>query len=425
MTKLAELKIVKDEVIKNFPFKKILIYADYNCTTGFGVVAENIINNWRQKKDVAITILAINDFSQKAYRKFNNVEVIPCLPNEKHDPFARLKFLKMLYHGDFDFVFCLNDVEILNQLSPHIKDIKERHKKANKISFKICGYFPIDSSINPSDVDAIHCFDALVTYTNYGKKIVLEANKSIKFIDTVGHGASNDFFALNKENKSFIDFKKKMFGSSLVIGSVNRNQVRKDVGCILLAFYKLKEQKPELDVKLYLHMNPKDAMGVNLFRAASRLGLIVDKDIILPSSFNENAGVSSKKLNMIYNCFDVFVTTTTAEGWGLTISEAMLAKIPVIAPVHTAISEITKNGKLVFPLTDLREMIFVADYEKVRYVSCPNEVCARIIEVLEKTQSLNAKEKKKLNKKLYDAEKQIKSLSWDAVAEKLYANLIK
>jgi glycosyltransferase involved in cell wall biosynthesis len=36
-----------------------------------------------------------------------------------------------------------------------------------------------------------------------------------------------------------------------------------------------------------------------------------------------------------------------AEGWGLTITEAMAVKLPIICPIHTSISEITNDGKLV------------------------------------------------------------------------------
>jgi glycosyltransferase involved in cell wall biosynthesis len=37
---------------------------------------------------------------------------------------------------------------------------------------------------------------------------------------------------------------------------------------------------------------------------------------------------------------DLLITTTTGEGWGLSITEAMASKLPVVAPNHTACREI-------------------------------------------------------------------------------------
>jgi len=89
----------------------------------------------------------------------------------------------------------------------------------------------------------------------------------------------------------------------------------------------------------------------------------------LPDGFNENKGFEISTLNEIYNTFDCYITTTTAEGWGLTVTEAMATKTPVICPIHTSLKEITNNGEIVIPINILHPIVYTKDYEKIRYKS--------------------------------------------------------
>ena len=50
-------------------------------------------------------------------------------------------------------------------------------------------------------------------------------------------------------------------------------------------------------------------------------------------------------LNQIYNSIDVMYVATLGEGWGLTITEAMAAYCPVLAPRNTTIPEILGEGR--------------------------------------------------------------------------------
>ncbi len=92
-----------------------------------------------------------------------------------------------------------------------------------------------------------------------------------------------------------------------------------------------------------------------------------NKDIFFPENYSENKGVDVKELNVIYNTFDCFVTSTTAEGWGLTVTEAMATETPTIVPYHTSLQEITNNGFNAIAHRDFDTVVFVNDGTKVRY----------------------------------------------------------
>ena len=58
-------------------------------------------------------------------------------------------------------------------------------------------------------------------------------------------------------------------------------------------------------------------------------------------------------LNNIYNASDVYLTTTLGEGWGLTLTEAMATKTPIICPLSTSFIEITAHGHRACALENL------------------------------------------------------------------------
>jgi glycosyltransferase involved in cell wall biosynthesis len=359
----------------------ILIFSDYNCSTGFGIVGTKLIEELQKDDRYIIVIHAVNDFSEAPYNVGENTKVFPAHLNDKNDYFGRIEFLRRLFDIDWDLCFVLNDVEIIHQLMPHINIVKKEKLKQNRKLFKLACYFPIDSPVLPEVVQHFHDIDMPITYTEYAKTMIENLNPKIEGkIKILSHGVdSAKIFPVDKTETHKI--KKEIFGDIdddvFIFGTVNRNQVRKDMGCILIAFYLLKNTLEDSQkVVLYMHCNPLDSKGFNMLVACERLGLKVGKDVFFQKGFNENNGVSIEELNLIYNIMDVFVTTTTAEGWGLTVTEAMATKTPIICPLHTSLTEITQQGKLVEAIYVDHCAIFLGDFENIRNISNPNHVSA-------------------------------------------------
>ena len=91
------MKVVHTKKTKKDQPVNILFYGDFNCTTGFGNVSTKLIENWSKNKNFNITILAINDLTEKPYNYKENVMVIPCLAvdvDEAFMPFAALRVTK-------------------------------------------------------------------------------------------------------------------------------------------------------------------------------------------------------------------------------------------------------------------------------------------------------------------------------------------
>ena len=100
------------------------------------------------------------------------------------------------------------------------------------------------------------------------------------------------------------------------------------------------------DILFYLHMSHND-VGGNLLVMADNYGLKQGTDYIFPNPnvFSPDKGLPIEILNGIYNVSDAVITTTLGEGWGLSITEAMATKTPMIGPDNTSLHEILANNR--------------------------------------------------------------------------------
>jgi glycosyltransferase involved in cell wall biosynthesis len=402
--------------------KSLLVYADWNCTTGFGAVAKELVDEWAKDKKLSIVIFGLNDMSGNIYDYLPNVKVIPALvtgdKDTQKDSYRRIELLKLIYQNDFDAIFFLQDVEVINTMEEQLKDVKNTKRKENRPNFKSMIYFPVDSEPRLADLKVLSFFDEVVTYTEYAKSVMkpLILDTQFKKIKIIPHGTnSSDFYPYSDADK--LKAKKEMFGSEdiFVFGSVNRNQVRKDFGSLIMGFAMFKHTSGA-NALLYLHCNPIDPMGINIYRLCERVGLEVGKDVILPKDYSENKGCTLEELNKIYNSFDCFITTTTAEGWGLTVTEAMATKTLVICPKHTSLTEITNNGENTLNFMFSQQAVFVNDFEKIRFTTNPLEV-KTLCEVAYGLKNDEPELQEMVKVKIENAYNKVSGMKWEGIAK--------
>jgi glycosyltransferase involved in cell wall biosynthesis len=246
----------------------------------------------------------------------------------------------------------------------------------------------------------------------------LVSDTQFKKIKVIPHGCNTtDFFPLTEEEK--LQAKLELLGEgnedTFLFGSVNRNSARKDLASLIMGFAMFKHTS-QANAVLYLHCNPLDPSGINIFRLCDRVGLEVGKDIIVPKDYNENKGYDVAKLNRIYNAFNCFITTTTAEGWGLTITEAMATKTLVVCPKHTSLTEISDNGENTISFMYLQQSVFVNDFEKIRFTSNPVEV-STIMGVVYNLRHDEQEIQDLATTKIQNAYDKVSAMSWELVAK--------
>lgn len=100
------------------------------------------------------------------------------------------------------------------------------------------------------------------------------------------------------------------------------------------------------DTHLYLHCEPLG--GMNLVRMAAKIGLDPDKIHTL-DSYSNYFGVPASRMRDTYNSFDVLLSPSLGEGFGIPVIEAQAQNVPVIVNNATAQPELVKAG---YVLTD-------------------------------------------------------------------------
>lgn len=368
--------------------KRILIYGDYSCATGFSTVTTAILRQLQNTyKDAMIDVVAINwygDLLPEDYEiqkkeagqiietermingkieirkvrktKFErkNTTVYSAFHHDgKEDLYGRNAFASMVHHFSYDLVFMIQDIPVFYQLLEMMKTFRQGKKAANHKQFKVMVYFPVDGTmLLPEWFENFDIIDKIVAYTDYAKQEVLKVRPDLK-ISVIHHGINREqFFYINSPEVE--EFREVYFGAEnkdkFIISNINRNQTRKDIPTTILAFQEYRNVYNK-EAFLYLHMNPQDPQGWDLYTLLRQTNLVYGQDYMFPSKEHLETPPEPEFLNMIYNASDAYLTTTTGEGFGLTILEAMATKTPVIAPLHTSIAEINGHRGRMYLIT--------------------------------------------------------------------------
>ena len=202
---------------------------------------------------------------------------------------------------------------------------------------------------------------AISKQTKNINKIVLGEKAKDKIIEYVPHGINEDqFFPIDENHKSWEQLqvaKKQLFGDKEyehVFFFNSRNIRRKNVSNLIAAYSLFKENLPEDKkdkVALVLHTQPVDGNGTDLF-AVRDLFLGNDDSV----RFSQGK-LSVEGMNFLYNLADITVLPSNAEGWGLALTESMMAGTMIMATVTGGMQDQMrfedKNGNWFIPTAEI------------------------------------------------------------------------
>ena len=167
-------------------------------------------------------------------------------------------------------------------------------------------------------------------------KIVLGEKAENKIISYVPHGLNHKTFKpLEKDNPELVEFKKDLFKGKeydFVAFYNSRNIRRKQVPDTIWSFVQFVDQLPLEEAKkcaLVLHTQKVDNNGTDL---PAVIDMLCGDDERYNIIFSENR-LSPEEMNLLYNSTDVQIQLTSNEGWGLSLTEAMLVGNPIVANV--------------------------------------------------------------------------------------------
>ncbi len=175
-------------------------------------------------------------------------------------------------------------------------------------------------------------------------KLVLGDQVEGKILRYVPHGVDPSVFypirSTPEEQQSFNEFKSTIFGErefDFVAFFNSRNIRRKQPGDIVLGyrlFCDMIGKEKANKCALLMHTNPIEEQGTDLIATKNAVG-----DPELNNIFFSANKLSEKQMNLLYNLADVNVLVSSAEGWGLSVTEATMAGTMSIVNVTGGIQD--------------------------------------------------------------------------------------
>jgi len=182
-------------------------------------------------------------------------------------------------------------------------------------------------------------------------KLVLGDKAKDKLISYVLHGLNHDIFKpLDKNDPNFKAFKQNMFKGKefeFVMFFNSRNIRRKQIPDTLLAYKLFIDGLSEEQAKkcaFLLHTQIVDDNGTDLGAVCE---FLFDNNPKYNIIFSQHP-LGPEQMNYLYNMSDVQILLTSNEGWGLSLTEAILAGNPIIANVTGGMQDqmrFVRNGK--------------------------------------------------------------------------------
>ena len=168
---------------------------------------------------------------------------------------------------------------------------------------------------------------AISKQTKFINEVVLGEKAASKIIKYIPHGLNPEIF---KPVEVPPQIKENIIGDKEFVVFFNSRNIRRKSIPDLIWSYRIFIEKLSVEERkkclLLLHTQPIDDNGTDLPKVVETLNNIEGFDV----RFSPNK-LSSEELNYLYNLADVTCLLTSNEGWGLTLTESMLAGTMILA----------------------------------------------------------------------------------------------
>lgn len=350
---------------------KILFWGDSpTAATGLGNVSKNLLN-YLYSKGHEITVIGVNDRGGWKDPKLYPYKIYPAIYNNYLDIWGALRLINVFEGKDpeikeeFDVFLTNLDFFLFKELKidgkPLLHYLLPFKNKIKKII-----YTPIDNDIIFGRWREIFFFfDKIYVPSFYSQRVLKDYNIKSEVV----------YYPLDKEN-FYPEIPKDKPKDKFIIGYVGRNQWRKDLFSLIYIFHLFKQRHPE--AFLYLHTKPddKEQEGWNILEILKHYIYFYGKDYYVPLDLNVVKGIERENMRKVYNYFDVFLSTSTGEGFGLPYAEALLCEVPVIIPNNSVAIDF-KEFAYVYKVTRPHSFGWT-DYNRIRYLADIEEAVEKL-----------------------------------------------
>jgi len=338
---------------------KILWISDAGCTTGFARVTHAIAERLVEDFGHEVHVLAVN------YRG----DSWPCeRPGHEHvtplrlyrpdtilggDVYGRARMIEMLGKVDPDVVVMLADPQVV------ITTLFNNQYDPDKIMLQyrpMLAYIPCDGTALPKPwTTVVPKVANVVAMSKWGQNFYKPSKLVYHGVDMATFWpiweqpkvTSTGIVCKTKNDcKRALGFDPDHF----LVGRIDTNSGRKDYPALVKALWPVMKNHP--DVEAHFHC-ADEAPGVGV-----RFQAMLTREPVNPTRFHFPGlhttfeGWKLADVNVLYSAFDVFVSTSRGEGFGLTLAEAAACGCPIIAQNVSAIPEVVGPGGILLEPKD-------------------------------------------------------------------------
>jgi len=285
--------------------------------------------------------------------------------------------------------------------------------KIEKLRVPWIPYFPVDAEpVTTPMAEPLKYAYKRVGFSQFGhnelKKVGLDSH-------IIYHGVDTKVFKPESEKERKITRKKiGLTEDVFLIGTNGANQWdRKDFPRMMRIFAKFVKKNNAKNALLYLHSNPDGIQGkaFSLVELAKLYG--IEKQVRFSTEKNV---LWDSGLAKMYNTFDVYLSTSRAEGCGLPILEAQSCGVPAIVADNSAQPEWVKGHGWVVPCNDHIVVLTTPQHNKWYLVDVDKAVDAL-------TEAYTNKDLRKKYGKM--ARKEMLKYDWDKIVDEQWIPFLK
>ncbi len=339
---------------------RILWLGDAGSHTGFGTVTHNIGERLVARYGHDVHVLAVNyngdhvDTNLKLY-----------LPTKNHalDAYGQSRIIELLDKIEPDVVFILNDPfvvrkflhrnhwdqeKVLLRYRPWADGKLITPEQIGQVPPAILAYMPVDGANIPPMWRDLSYLTWPVLMSEWGKTWIEDAPVVYHGVDTERFRPAEEMPYISSGGMEVRDKRdaKKALGydpDGFLVVRVDRNSPRKDFADTWRALVPVMRRHE--DIQVHFHCKPTGEDGIELPQLFSREPEVADR-FFTPGGYDTKKGWAIDDLAILYNAADLFVSTSWAEGFGLTLAESLACGTPVIAQNCSSITEVVGPGGL-------------------------------------------------------------------------------
>ena len=321
--------------------KRLLWIGDGCCQTGFALATHGVLDTLRHEYDV--TLLAINHRGDSPVADKYTYPIYTTMGGG--DAWGINRLHEMCAIVEPDLIVIQQDGW---NIPGYVRML--RAKKANgEYHYPKHAAIPVVAVVPVDGLNFMGSWLDGVSMAVFWTQFALDEARKGGYIgpaEVIPLGVSLDDFYPVAKDEALLALGLGHLQDKFIVGNINRNQPRKRWDLTIRYFAKWVQTYKIDNAQLFLHSAPTGDMGVNVEDLSRYYGISRMLALREPAPFK---GESTEVMRLTYCAFDLAITTTQGEGFGLTTLEAMACGRPCIVPDWSALGEWAKRGAWLIP----------------------------------------------------------------------------